>query len=250
MDIHNSNYQQMREDKQARYEELAAKNHDLANQQFEQAIKMGQVIPFGQPILVGHHSEKGDRNYRKRIDNKMRKSFETGKKADHYDDKVKSMSHNGAISRDDPEAVTKLKAKIEEQEKMHKKAKAKRKEFRDNKEELIKKYGDREYHLKYYLLESYMTGYLTEAKRCKGRIAEIETLEKIPDIDETINGIRLYTEEARVRIDFGYKPDKETLTKIKSYGVFRWSPYNGVWQCFINQRNIDTARQFLKEIEK
>ena len=24
------------------------------------------VIPFGQPILIGHHSEKRDRNYRRR----------------------------------------------------------------------------------------------------------------------------------------------------------------------------------------
>ena len=81
MDIHNSNYQQMREAKQARYEELAEKNHKLANEQFEQAIKMGEVIPFGQPILVGHHSERGDRNYRKKIDRKMEKSFETNDKA-------------------------------------------------------------------------------------------------------------------------------------------------------------------------
>lgn len=248
MDIHNSNYQQMREDKQARYEELAKKNHALANQQFEQAIKMGQVIPFGQPILVGHHSEKGDRNYRNKIDKKMEKSFETNNKAKHYDEKVKSMSHNGAISRDDPEAVTKLKAKIENQMKLHKKAKDLRKEFRDNKEEKIKKYGDREYWSKYYLLESYMTGYLTEAKRCKERIADIEALLKIPDIDETINGVRLYTEDARVRLDFGYKPDEETRGKMKSHG-WKWSRYNMVWQNFINQRNIDFARKFLQEFK-
>ena len=42
MDIHDSNYQEKREAKQARYEELAEKNHKLANEQFEQAIKMGE----------------------------------------------------------------------------------------------------------------------------------------------------------------------------------------------------------------
>ena len=249
MDIHNSQYQEMREAKQARYEELAAKNHTLANEQFAQAIKMGEVIPFGQPILVGHHSERGDRNYRKKIDRKMEKSFETSKKAEHYDDRVKSMSLNHAISRDDPEAVTKLKAKIEDQEKLHKKAKAKRKEFRDNKEELIKKYGDREYWSKYYLLESYMTGYLTEAKRCKNRIKEIEALEKIPDIDETINGVRFYTEDARVRLDFSYKPDEDTRSQMKSHG-WKWSRYNMVWQNFINQRNIDFARKLLGDLDE
>jgi len=244
MDIHNPNYEKMREDKQARYAALAEKNHTLANEQFAEAIKMGDVIPFGQPILVGHHSEKSDRNYRKRIDRKMEKSFETNDKAKHYDSKVKSMDLNRAISRDDPEAVTKLRAKIEKEIEVHKVAKNKRKEFRDNKAAKIEELGDREYHLKYYLLESYMTGATAEIKRCEGRIADIEALEKIPDLDETINGIRLYTEEARVRIDFGYKPDEETRTKLKRHN-FKWSPYNQVWQNFIKQNNIDFARELL-----
>ncbi len=248
MDVHDSNYQEKREAKQARYEELAAKNHELANQQFKEAIKMGEVIPFGQPILVGHHSEKGDRNYRKKIDRKMEKSFETNDKAKHYDSKVHSMKHNGAISRDDPEAIQKLLAKIEKEKLTHKTAKDKRKDFRDRKEELIKEMGDREYHQKYYLLEAYMTGATVEIKRCQGRIAEIQELEKADDIDETINGVKLYTAEARIRIEFGYKPDEETRTKLKKNG-FRWSPYNQVWQAYIKQWNIDFARKLLEELK-
>lgn len=249
MDIHDPNYAEKKAAKQARYEELAQKNHELANQQFEQAIKMGEVIPFGQPILVGHHSEKADRSYRKKIDRKMEQSFETNDKAKHYDSKVNSMEHNRAISRDDPEAVTKLKAKIEKEKETHKAAKNKRKDFRDRKEELIKELGDREYHSKYYLLEAYMTGATAEIKRCEKRIAEIEALEKIDDIDETINGIHLETSEARLRIDFGYKPDEDTRTQLKRNG-FRWSPYNQVWQSYINQRNIDFARKLLSELKE
>lgn len=249
MEIHDQNYQAKRAAKQARYEELAAKNKSLANKQFEEAIKMGEVIPFGQPILVGHHSEKADRSYRKKIDRKMEKSFETHDKAKHYESKVNSMQHNRAISRDDPEAVTKLKAKIENEKKTHKAAKDKRKDFRDRKEELIKQLGDREYHSKYYLLEAYMTGATVEIKRCENRIKEIEALEKIDDIDETINGIHLVTEEARLRIDFGYKPEEDTRTQLKRNG-FRWSPYNQVWQSYINQRNIDFARKLLQELKQ
>ncbi len=248
MDIHDSNYQEKREAKQARYEELAEKNHKLANEQFEQAIKMGEVIPFGQPILVGHHSERGDRNYRKKIDRKMEKSFETNDKAKHYDSKVKSMDLNHAISRDDPEAVTKLKAKIEREKLVHKHAKDKRKDFRNRKEELVKELGDREYHMKYYLLESYMTGATVEIKRCEGRIAEIEELEKMPDIDETINNIRLFTEDGRIRIDFGYKPDEDIRTQLKRHS-FKWSPYNQVWQNYIKQYNIDFARKLLQDLK-
>lgn len=248
MEIHKTNYEEERAEKQARYEELAAKNKDLANQQFEEAIKMGEVIPFGQPILVGHHSEKSDRNYRKKIDNKMRKSFETNDKAKHYESKVEGMKHNGAISRDDPEAVKKLLEKIEKEKLVHKTAKDKRKDFRDRKEELIKEMGDREYHSKYYLLEAYMTGATAEIKRCQGRIKEIQALEKADDIDETINGVKLYTAEARIRIEFGYKPDEETRTKLKRHG-FRWSPRNQVWQAYIKQWNIDFARELLEGLK-
>lgn len=245
MDIHDSNYKEKREAKKERYEELGEKNHKLSKETSDQARKMQDVIPFGQPILVGHHSEKGDRSYRGKIEKKWEKSFEISKKADYYDDKVKSMTRNRAISSDDPEAVTKLQEKIIKERRTHATAKAKRKDFRDRKVELIKELGDREYHLKYYLLESYMTGATVEIKRCEGRIADIQALEKIPDIDETINNIRLYTEDARIRIDFGFKPDEETRTKLKQHS-FKWSPYNQVWQNYIKQRNIDFARELLQ----
>jgi Domain of unknown function (DUF3560) len=46
------------------------------------ADEMLSVIPFGQPILVGHHSERRDRNYRDRIWNTMGRAVETGHDAD------------------------------------------------------------------------------------------------------------------------------------------------------------------------
>ena len=41
-------------------------------------------IPFGQPILVGHHSERAHRKVLERADNAMRKGIEESKKADNY----------------------------------------------------------------------------------------------------------------------------------------------------------------------
>lgn len=40
---------------------------DQADSLHQRAGEMAGVIPFGQPILVGHHSEGRDRNYRRRI---------------------------------------------------------------------------------------------------------------------------------------------------------------------------------------
>ena len=52
---------------------------------------------MGQPILVGHHSEKGDRRYREKIHNTFGKSFEKKDKAKYYADKAESIENNNDI---------------------------------------------------------------------------------------------------------------------------------------------------------
>lgn len=67
---------------------------------------------MGQPILIGHHSEKRDRNYRDKIHNTMGRSVEGGKKADYYAEKAETIKNNDAIFSDDPDALTKLEQKL------------------------------------------------------------------------------------------------------------------------------------------
>jgi len=73
-----TDYEERREAKKDRYQELSDKNKKKSEDGFDQAHKMADVIPFGQPILVGHHSEQRDRNYRAKINRKYEKSFEDG----------------------------------------------------------------------------------------------------------------------------------------------------------------------------
>ncbi|MEV0370649.1 DUF3560 domain-containing protein [Streptomyces sp. NPDC050636] len=49
-----------------------------------QAREMASSIPFGQPILVGHHSERRDRNFRDRIHTTMGKGIAEGERASHW----------------------------------------------------------------------------------------------------------------------------------------------------------------------
>lgn len=65
------------------------------------------------PILIGHHSEKRHRRDLARIDNDMRKGFEASKEAERLAHAASAAESNEAISSDDPEAVAKLKAKME-----------------------------------------------------------------------------------------------------------------------------------------
>lgn len=295
MEVHAANYEEKKQSRIEYYEEKAEKNKKLASEQFEESRKMADVIPFGQPILVGHHSEKADRNYRKKIDNKMRKSIETSKKADYYEDKVKAASSNSSISQDDPEAIKKLKAKLERIEKDQEQIKAHNKkcngvfltvssygmadqsfirnevtglrvalvknglisyEAKKPRAEIVKlveefvKVGKMPEQTPISEKDKKLPGYhlsslSAEKSRIKKRIEKIQTLEAMPDIDEEINKIRIYTSDGRIKIEFGYKPSEETRSTMKRSG-FRWSPYNQVWQSYINQRCLDKAREIAK----
>lgn len=77
--------QQKAEDRADRMENRAEKAETLGNRLHETAHQMASAIPFGQPILVGHHSEHRDRNYRDRIHNTFGKAFNELDKAKHYE---------------------------------------------------------------------------------------------------------------------------------------------------------------------
>ena len=78
------------EARRQRYADLSAKNDKEAERRFGTARKIGDAIPFGQPILVGHHSEKHARSDAARIDNNMRAGVEAMGKADYYEQKAAS----------------------------------------------------------------------------------------------------------------------------------------------------------------
>ena len=107
----NQNFQEKQAAKKERYENLSDKNDKLSNDLYNSAKERADHIPFGQPILIGHHSEKADRKNRARIENTFKKSFEASDKSKYYEEKSKSVGTGGILS-DDPEAITKLKEKI------------------------------------------------------------------------------------------------------------------------------------------
>ncbi|MCH5684264.1 DUF3560 domain-containing protein [Niabella sp. W65] len=52
------NFEERRQKRIDYAKKQAAKNEQLSDELYNQASKMSSAIPFGQPILVGHHSEK------------------------------------------------------------------------------------------------------------------------------------------------------------------------------------------------
>ena len=80
-----NDYEQKKQDRIDRYRALATKARGESAGLREKSDATTKNIPFGQPVLVGHHSEKADRARRERAYNQMGRSVEAADKADYYD---------------------------------------------------------------------------------------------------------------------------------------------------------------------
>ena len=92
-----------------RYAEKAEKLKTEGAALIEKSHKMGDIIPFGQPILVDHHSEGPDRRYRDKIQRTFLKGADSLEQADEYARKAETLSrpeNSGTMLR----RVEKLKA--------------------------------------------------------------------------------------------------------------------------------------------
>lgn len=67
----------------------------------------------GQPIIVGHHSERKARRLHEQANQDIRKSIELSKKSDYYEARARHVENSNVIYNDDPNAIQKLKEKLE-----------------------------------------------------------------------------------------------------------------------------------------
>ena len=98
------NRKEKQQERAERYEELARKAETQSTQAWEKSHEMVSHIPMGQPILVGHHSERGHRRLLDRSWNKMGESVKLGEKADYYRQKAEAAANNDAIYTGDDDA--------------------------------------------------------------------------------------------------------------------------------------------------
>ena len=70
-----NSYEERQEARRQRYLERAEKARAESREGLQRAREMSEVIPLGQPVHVGHYSEKGDRAYRARIRATSEKAF-------------------------------------------------------------------------------------------------------------------------------------------------------------------------------
>ena len=106
------------ERRQARREDWAEKADARADARFEAAGAIADQVPLGQPILVGHHSERHARSDQDRIHGNMQKGCEERSLADRHARKAAGIASalERTIFSDDEDAVDQLRARIADAE--------------------------------------------------------------------------------------------------------------------------------------
>jgi len=245
-----------------RYQGYADNAGARSTSAYQRSNAATEGIPFGQPILVGHHSERGHRAAIKRSHQAMDKSVEEGKKSAYWAAKAEAAENNTAIDSADPEAVTKLKEKLEKLEKIRTMMKAANKIIKSKKlgqaEKImgLVKLGIEETKAKLLFepdfcgrvgFPSYeITNRLANIKRIHGRIKFLSNKKDFEPFE--INGITVELEDGQIQVRFPGIPEKEIRTKLKSYPIsLKWSRYETAW---VRKQTESTGNYFLNDLKE
>ncbi len=262
-----NDYEKKQAARKARLEDRASAAQAESNTVYTRARSMASAIPFGQPILVGHHSEGRDRNYRGRINKTFSKAFALTEKAEHYAQKAASVG-KGGISSDDPAALSKLRAELESMEVSQMRMKSANKAIRTNKtpetqiaalvalgfsEEVAAQLIQKDFAGRIGFASYSLTNNNANMTRVKKRIEELERRRERAPVEDVMPGFtyREDTDENRVLFLFPGKPDEATRTLLKSHS-FKWSPSRDgqPWVRQLTNAGIWAGREVCKELKK
>ncbi len=219
--------------------EWAGKQEAKAESKFTQAHNQIAGIPPGQPILVGHHSERRHRRDLEKHDNAMRAGVDAEKMAAHHESKAEGLEGQlaGSIYSDDPDAIEALQAKIAANEEKRDRMKLINKLYKKGDAagllaigadyeqlkaacEKAGSYWGQAPHLPYE-----MTNIGATIRKDKERIIHIQNRQARAVSAEECGGVLIEGTDY-VRVTFSEKPDREVLNALKTAG-FHWS--GGSW---------------------
>ena len=242
-----------------RYREYAANAEKRATAAFNASNDAVANIPLGQPILVGHHSEKAHRRALERSNGAMMRSVHESEKAAYYRQKAEAVENNDNIYIGDDDAIERLRKKIAELTAVQEQIKSANKIIRSKKLTDGEKAGAlfnigismaqaKKMVNSKILFPGYMlTNNNAKINAAKKQLAKAESLASKEDREYTIDDITIeecYSEN-RVRVYFPGKPDDDMRENLKRNG-FRWAPSMGCWQAYINRWTL----RFVNEITK
>lgn len=227
-------YEAKQQGRRARLKASAQHARSAGDMLYRRADTMASAIPFGQPILVGHHSEGRDRRYRARVHATFGKAFALHDQAAELDRRAAAVG-KGGISSDDPEALDKLRAKLADMEDRHERMKRTnaliRREDRAGLEHMgytadaIDKLFKPDWRGRAGFASYELTNSSANIRRVRERIAALEKIAERTDREEQGQGYtyREDTEDNRAVFLFDAKPDKAVRDLMKRNG-FVFSP--------------------------
>jgi hypothetical protein len=250
-------YEQKKSARIERQRTRAEKLRAGAKASHDRAKSIGDAIPMGQPILIGHHSQKRHERDLGKIDKSMRKSVELTRAADTLERRAARAEKSDAVSSDDPEAVAKLRVKLTEVDNDRGRMRDANIAIRAGGDvaRRLKGLGFSETRVKELLKPDPMgrIGFpayalqnaSTESARIKARIANLEKRATSPArAPETIGGATISEAENRVRIVFPCVPPESVRNELKGSG-FHWSRSIGAWQRMTSNAAWSEAKRIL-----
>ena len=243
MSIGREDYAERKEARIDRLASRAARAQAESTAAYHAAHSITDHIPPGQPILVGHHSEKRHRRDLDKIDRNMRKSVEADEKASYYARRAEAAASNTATSSDDPEAVKKLQSQLEGLQAGQAMMKAVNAYYRkyktmDGCPELtpeVRQGIEKSWSMGWYVGIPFppyaLSNNNAEINRINKRLEALRMVDEMEHVEIEFDGGVIVTNEEinRVQIIFDVKPDEAVRRELKSWG-FRWSPRERAWQ--------------------
>ena len=244
-----------------RRERLEARAHRLtkvAAREFDKADLREEKsgIPFGQPILVGHHSERRHRRAIEKADNAMRRGVEAQKAAGETAARA-AVVGTGGVSSDDPDAVDKLREQLAKLEAQQARMVAANKLVRKGdsaglaamfSEKIAAELMTPDFCGRLGFPSYALTNNSANIRRIKERVAHLKRAAS-RETKETLHnsGVRMVenAEENRLQLFFQGKPPAEVRSSLKASG-FRWSPSAGAWQRHLGNNAIWAAQSILE----
>lgn len=236
-------YDERREDRQDRIDGRADRINAEISRRVNAAHAAVDGIPFGQPILVGHHSEGRHRAALKRHDTNMQAACDADKML-----RALPSAPTTAILASDSDACDQLRAKIAKLDDLHARMKAANVMVRKGDRAGLAAAGWSHAHIENLFTPQWgagrgplgfpayeLTSNTANLARMRQRLAHLESAKAAPSTEREEAGIRIEedTDAMRLRLHFDGKPSPAIIAELKSRG-FRWAPSEGAWQRQLN----------------
>lgn len=258
-----SGYHERLEAKAERHAELAEKRAAESDAQWDSHEARTLRDMAGEPIKIGHHSERRHRRLYQRVHEQGRKAVELGKKAEYH----RRAAANAAvraetvIDADNPDAVELMREKIAQLEAKQDRMKKINAAFRkwkkkpeslatsglsESDQKFVASYQppDHSPYLDMPFADYELRNNNANIRRCKKRLESLERVEARENSEVEGDGFVVFknADENRLQIIFRGKPSESVRGYLKKRG-FRWSPRAGAWQ-----RHLHTSGSLADEL--